>query len=190
MLSNTTAPGGAPSFAAQRTYAVGQFPTAVAVADINGDGKSDLIVANKLDNTLSVLRNTTSLGTPNFAAQQTFSAGNFPISITTADLWGDGKPDVIVANYGYNSVSLLFNSTVPGSTTLSLDRWDLATAGSSSSAVANADVNGDGRPDLIVTHSYDNNVSVLLNTQYQTLMLGNPATGTIVHDYIFANDFE
>jgi len=97
---------------------------------------------------------------------------------------------VIVANYGYNSVSLLFNSTVPGSTTLSLDRWDLATAGSSSSAVANADVNGDGRPDLIVTHSYDNNVSVLLNTQYQTLMLGNPATGTIVHDYIFANDFE
>ena len=190
VLSNTTAPGGAPSFAAQRTYAVGQFPTAVAVADINGDGKSDLIVANKLDNTLSVLRNTTSLGTPNFAAQQTFSAGNFPISITTADLWGDGKPDVIVANYGYNSVSLLFNSTVPGSTTLSLDRWDLATAGSSSSAVANADVNGDGRPDLIVTHSYDNNVSVLLNTQYQTLMLGNPATGTIVHDYIFANDFE
>jgi len=190
VLFNTTAPGGAPSFAAQRTYAVGQFPIAVAVADINGDGKSDLIVANYADNTVSVLRNTTSLGTPNFAAQQTFSAGDYPTSITTADLDGDGKPDVIAANYVNNSVTLLINSTVPGSTTFNLTAWDFVSTGSPSVGVAAADVNGDGRQDLIVANTRAASVSVLLNTQYQSLMLGNPATGTIVHDYIFANGFE
>ncbi len=102
MLLNTTAPGATtPSFATQQTFATGSLPISVTAADVNGDGKPDLIVANEQrSNTVSVLLNTTAPGatTPSFATQQTFAAGNGPFSVTAADVNGDGKPDLIVAN--------------------------------------------------------------------------------------------
>ena len=52
VLLNTTAPGAAtPSFAAQQTFATGSDPYSVTAADVNGDGKPDLIVANDTDPT-------------------------------------------------------------------------------------------------------------------------------------------
>ena len=90
-----------PSFAAQQTFATGTYPHSVTAADVNGDGKPDLIVANDdYANTVSVLLNTTAPGatTPSFAAQQTFATGDYPYSVTVADVNGDGKPDLIVAN--------------------------------------------------------------------------------------------
>ena len=103
VLLNTTAPGATtPSFAAQQTFATGDQPYSVTAADINGDGKPDLIVANCEANTVSVLLNTTAPGatTPSFATQQTFATGSEPDSVTAADVNGDGKPDLIVANCG------------------------------------------------------------------------------------------
>ena len=120
MLLNTTAPGAtAPTFATQQTFATGSDPFSVTAADINGDGKPDLIVANDGSNTVSVLLNTTAPGatTPSFATQQTFATGNTPFSVTMADLNGDGKPDLIVANSNDNTVSVLLNTTAPGATT-------------------------------------------------------------------------
>ena len=72
----------------------------MTAADINGDGKPDLIVANFDGNTVSVLLNTTAPGatTPTFATQQPFATGSDPASVTVADINGDGKPDLIVAN--------------------------------------------------------------------------------------------
>ena len=55
--------------------------------------------------------------TPSFATQQTFAAGTYPYSVTAADLNGDGKLDLIVANDGGNTVSVLLNTTAPGATT-------------------------------------------------------------------------
>ena len=193
VLINTTAPGAStPSFALQQAFATGSNPRSVTAADINGDGKPDLIVANGNDKTVSVLLNTTAPGaaTPSFATQQTFAAGVSPRSVSLADVNGDGKPDLMVANYGSNSVSMLLNTTAPGATTPSFATQQTLAMGAGPVAVTAADVNGDGKPDLIVANQYDNTVSVLLNTQYQALFAGSPATGTIVHDYIFANGFQ
>ena len=47
VLLNTTAPGAAtPSFAAKQDFTTGSGPVSVAVGDLNGDGKPDLVVAN------------------------------------------------------------------------------------------------------------------------------------------------
>ncbi len=167
VLLNTTVPGAAtPSFAAQQTFATGSFPVSVTAADVNGDGKPDLIVANASDNTVSVLLNTTAPGaaTPSFAAQQTFATGSVPISVTAADVNGDGKPDLIVANQNDNTVSVLLNTTAPGAATPSFAAQQTFATGSGPASVTVADVNGDGKPDLIVANENGNTVSVLLNT--------------------------
>ncbi len=182
VLLNTTAPGAAtPSFAAQQTFATGSGPVSVTAADVNGDGKPDLIVANDDDNTVSVLLNTTAPGatTPSFAAQQTFATGSGPVSVTAADVNGDGKPDLIVANNNDNTVSVLLNTTAPGATTPSFAAQQTFATGSEPASVTAADVNGDGKPDLIVANFNANTVSVLLNNLYAVTTSGSPATGTI-----------
>jgi hypothetical protein len=167
VLLNTTAAGAnTPSFAAQETFATGSGPESVAMADFNGDGKPDLVVANENSNTVSVLLNTTSPGatTPSFAAQQTFGTGSFPQSLTVGDLNGDGKPDLVVGNFSSGSVSVLLNTTAAGATTPSFAAQQTFAAGTNPEALAVADLNGDGKADLVVANQGSNNVSVLLNT--------------------------
>ena len=167
VLLNTTAPGATtPSFAAQQTFATGSGPESVVAADVNGDGRPDLLVANYTDGTVSVLLNTTAPGatTPSFAAQQTFATGSGPFSVAVADLNGDGRPDLLVANDASGTVSVLLNTTAPGATTPSFAAQQTFATGSHPFSVTAADVNGDGRPDLLVANYTDNTVSVLLNT--------------------------
>ncbi len=197
VLLNTTAPGATtPTFAAQQTFATGTNPSSVAVADINGDGKPDLIVANyNISGTVSVLLNTTASGatTPSFATQQTFATGFDPQSVTAVDINGDGKPDLIAVNAAEDTVSVLLNTTITGATTLSFATQQPFTVGGSPASVTAADVNGDGKPDLIVANNGDNTVSVLLNTTttgattpsfaaQQTFATGNQPTSVTAAD--------
>jgi hypothetical protein len=167
VLLNTTTPGSTTlSFAAPQFFATGNISFSVALGDLNGDGKPDIVVANQQDNTVSVLLNTTVTGslTASFATQQTFATGSAPESVVLGDINGDGLPDIVVANSGASTVSVLLNTTTPGASTASFATQQTFTTGSGPNAVALADVNGDGRPDLIVPNINDGTVSVLLNT--------------------------
>ena len=86
------------------------------MGDINGDGKPDLAVANFNSNTASILLNTTATGapTPTFATKVDFPTGNSPRSVSMGDINGDGKPDLAVANFNSNDVSILVNTTATG----------------------------------------------------------------------------
>ncbi|MBD1829894.1 FG-GAP-like repeat-containing protein [Microcoleus vaginatus GB1-A2] len=114
ILLNTSPTGATtPTFAPQVPFATGTRPRFLSIGDINGDGKPDLAVANLYDNTASILLNTTATGatTPTFAPQVPFATGTRPSSVSIGDINRDGKPDLAVANYGSNNVSILLNTT-------------------------------------------------------------------------------
>ena len=125
---------------AEADFATGSLPYSVAIGDIDGDGKSDVVVANSNDNTVSVLLNTGSPGNISFAAQTTFATGVTPQSVAIGDIDGDGKPDLATANIDGNTVSVLLNTSNPGSPSFA-GNVDLPT-GSEPISVAIGDIDG------------------------------------------------
>jgi len=164
---NTTSSGSStPSFSAKTDFTTGATPYYVAIADLNGDGKLDIVTANPNSNNISVLLNTTSNGasTPSFTGKTDFATGSSCRWVAIADLNGDGKSDIVAANYGANTVSVLLNTTPDGSTTPSLSANTLFTTGTNPGSVAIADVNKDGKLDIVSANYGSNTVSVFLNT--------------------------
>ena len=169
VLRNTAATGNitTASFAEKVDISTGSSPRSVAVSDLDGDGKPDIIVANAGSNTVSVLRNISTAGNITnacFEARIDFATGTNPRFVVISDADGDGRPDIAVANYGSNSISVLRNVSVAGSINAASfeAKVDFST-GSSPVSLAFGDVNADGKPDLVVANEASNTVSVLQN---------------------------
>ena len=76
----------------------------VVAADLNGDGKLDLIANSYDTNTVAVLLNN---GHCEFDTQTSCAAGSCLDNVAVGDVNGDGKPDIVVGNKSSNTVSLL-----------------------------------------------------------------------------------
>ena len=82
----------------------------MAIDDLNGDGKPDLVSANNQANTVSIFKNNGQIGTISFSGKTDFNAGLAPQNVVIGDLDGDGKPDMAVTNYVANTITLLRNT--------------------------------------------------------------------------------
>jgi uncharacterized protein (TIGR03437 family) len=127
------------------TYSSGSQPGAVAIADVNGDGKPDVIAADVSG--IDVLLGN---GNGTLGAVKTFAAGGSLSSITIADFNSDGKPDVAAANAMAGGASLLLGN---GDGTFQSPRKALLASGLVPLSTASGDINGDGKPDLIVAYN-------------------------------------
>jgi gliding motility-associated-like protein len=162
VLKNTSTPGNI-NFDTDITYqmATDCSPESVIIADLDGDAKSDIAIANNNSTgTISVLQNTSQPGTISFAGRKDFSVGANPFSIASADINGDGKPDLAVTNQLSDNVSVLINS----STTGNIDFNPVVNFGTGTQprSIAITDVDGNGVPDLVVGNNGTNTVSILL----------------------------
>jgi hypothetical protein len=166
------------SFGPAALFPGNQSAESIVAADINGDGKPDLIVVNPSSEAgggeVSVLLNTTPAGatTATFAAPQGFavvagSAAPNPIAVAVGDFNGDGKPDLAVTlttAANVPEVSVLLNTTPAGSSTASFAPPGEFAVGNDPTSVVVGDFNGDGKSDVAVVNYAAGTVSVLLNT--------------------------
>jgi hypothetical protein len=110
---------------------------------------------------------------PDFASPVNFDVGSAPRSVQVADLRGNGIRDLVTANFGNDSISVVLGNgdgTFQPALNIAVGRRPLA--------VAVADFDGDQIPDLVVANSADDTASVLLGNGDGTFHLaGNFAVG-------------
>jgi len=148
------------TFRAAKTYPSGGDGTvSVAVADVNKDGKPDILVANcgplacgpgSPGGNVAVL---IGKGNGTFKPAFRYSAANSPFNVVAADVNGDGNLDIVVSNWGTSN-----GGTNDGSVTVLVGKGNgtfrpaqvFPSGGAEAPSVAVADVNKDGRPDIVL----------------------------------------
>ena len=94
-------------FAERLPLETGILGRGTGVADFNGDGNLDLVVANNASNSVSVLLGD---GKGHFTARTDFPVGQKPRKLAVGDLNHDGRADIVTPNTGSNNISILINN--------------------------------------------------------------------------------
>jgi hypothetical protein len=142
----------------QTSLPVGERPQSLAIADLNGDGRPDVAVANAKGDNVSVL---ISSGHGAFESQVIWPAGKSPGSLVVADFDGDGDLDIATASCDSQDVVILVNDGNAG-----FAKPASYPIGACSRGIVAGDLNQDGRPDVVVVTGSDNGgdaIAVLRN---------------------------
>ncbi|HSZ54874.1 MAG TPA: FG-GAP-like repeat-containing protein [Tepidisphaeraceae bacterium] len=139
-----------------RVGSVGLAPDALAIGDVNRDGNSDLVVANEIINgstntsAASILLNEDEANSGAFLPPRTFQVHDGATAVALSDLTGDDRLDVITQSREDGIVSVLLGN---GNGTFQNQETFLTNSRSYGGNIVAADLNGDGRPDLILSGS-------------------------------------
>jgi len=168
---------GTGNFTSQIDVSTGTLPVAVATGDFNGDGLPDFVVANETDGTISVFLNTGtagSSGTPGtavFSSRTDITVGNQPDALIVGDFNSDSYQDIVVANSGDGSISVLFGAgdgtfpaSIPIQTSPGISCSNLPAPSLPCQGLASGEFNSSGLLDAVVTDPDNNTVTVVLNS--------------------------
>jgi hypothetical protein len=157
------------TFQAAVNYAVGGAPQGIAAADVNADGKPDIVSADECGDDLECRDGTVSVllgnGDGTFQPRLVFAEGLFPLSIAVADFNGDRHRDLAVANpCGTDDTCVSM-----GSVGIMLGNGDgtfqpvahYATTGFLTARVAVGDFDLDTHPDVVATNVQQSDITVL-----------------------------
>jgi uncharacterized protein (TIGR03437 family) len=151
---------GAGSFPKVSGVTAGFNPRAMAVGDVNGDGKPDLVVATGANAASSSFQISVFLGKGDATFQPPFNipvpAGESPNTIAIVDLDGDGNPDIVLGDCCADSSVGYFRGNGDGTFQPLVAFY----GGNTVRGIAIADLNGDGKPDLALVDSPADNPSL------------------------------
>lgn len=168
------------SFGSPTSLTVSDGPRAVAVGDVNGDGRPDLLTANGNADSVTVRLGS---GSGGFGSSVTRTVGDDPRAIALGDVNRDGRLDLVTANNNADTVSLSLgngNGTFATATSRAV--------GDGPRSVSVTDLNGDGKLDLATANFNADSVSVLVGNGDGTFAtatshaVGNDPSSVVVGD--------
>ncbi len=180
VLRNTAQPGNitSSSFNSYIDYSTGGTPYGIALGDLDGDGKPDISVANLYPSgpatAMAVFRNTAvsgSINTNSFAAKVDLPTAYYNTQhLAVGDLDGDGKQDItIISSQPAPNIYVYRNTATSG--VLSNTGSFAARVSFSSSVLPTytciGDIDGDGKPEIILSSQGGNTLSIFRNTSVQ-----------------------
>jgi hypothetical protein len=132
-------------------YTVGRNPISVAVADVNGDGKPDLIVGTIAADPAAKIAVLLGSGNGTFGAPTLFATYSWPKGLALADFNGDGILDLAIMHGANDAPTTIMQGNGDGTFMAEM----VLPTGDTPSAIVAADFDGDGKPDLAVMDKGD-----------------------------------
>jgi len=148
----------------RKDFTSGSGSTFVSVADMDNDGKQDVIVANQGENTLSIFKNISTSGNISFNSPVKLTTPSTPVGIGIGDFDRNGWLDIATANHGNGTVSIFTNKGIFNaiSTNNFNPRFGLIT-GLNPITIDVADIDGDSKSDIVVGNYGSNSISIFKN---------------------------
>ena len=148
------------TFGPQITFSTGGEPYSVQAGDFNSDNRLDIVVANFLSDDVSVLLG---YGNGSFTNETRYSTGAvaYPNSVAVDDLNKDNTLDIVVTNWGTNSLGVFLG--LGNGTFSSIVPIQIA-YGSHPFFVVIGDFNNDGKADFAVANNGTDSLNILLQT--------------------------
>lgn len=183
-LFRNTSTGSNLSFAAGRTYYI-PYSGAIALADLDGDGKLDIVISDSDGYLAYIYRNLSSAGTFSFDTSFSSSSARMKGRMAIADIDGDGKPDLAFNCWWESKLIIHRNISNPGYFAFA-PRIDIT--GASERNLLLRDLNADGKPELLdagrifVNTSTRGNISFAAPSNYASYTHSYVAVGDVDAD--------
>ncbi|SHH75138.1 gliding motility-associated C-terminal domain-containing protein [Chryseolinea serpens] len=164
--------GGAPGIDPAKFGLQSDYPAGVPVAqglydlcmcDFDGDSKPDIAAARDNNSFLLVLSNASTPGSINLGGTFNISLGTRSLQVKCGDLNGDGKPDIVATEKGTGDNVFFLRNTSIGPGSISFAKTQIPLTGKTPNRIEIADLDLDGKPEVILTSQATNSVIVLVN---------------------------
>ena len=170
VLENTSTIGN-PNFASPilLSLELTHFARQVAISDLNGDGKPEIVVTNSATNDLYIFKNESTGGTLTInpaPIKVTVTGATETLALELQDMDGDGKTDIVATRNQSQDIFVLKNTSTLSSFSFLISKITLS---GQFNDLATADFNLDGKLDIVVTSVFSAQALILLNNSTNAL---------------------